>query len=56
MSLVYLHVLFDLFLDLLMGLPSEKLSVDSVDQQNNSALHLACLKVSANVYIAVTLM
>jgi hypothetical protein len=32
--------------ELLMGLPSEELSLDAVDQQNNTALHLACLKVS----------
>jgi ankyrin repeat protein len=30
--------------ELLMGLPSEELSLDAVDQQNNTALHLACLK------------
>lgn len=28
-----------------MGLPPDELSIDTVDQQKNSALHLACLKV-----------
>lgn len=32
-------------LDVLMGLPLDQLSLESTDQQNNSALHLASLKV-----------
>ena len=38
-----------------MGLPSEELSLEVVDQQNNSALHLACLKVSKTQGIAIKL-
>ena len=41
-------------IDLLIGLPSEKLSIGSVDQQNNSALHLACLKVWLNIIDATS--